>query len=313
MFHDSQNEPKVITLPELLVMLFLSLSLMVLFFPKNSIQEAIESEKSNYDLTLIYLKSIAQAYPDDPHNWFQLMDAQLKMGRLQEAEKTFEKVQRFDTIDRSRLAVMGYRLIKIRYLKSGDAMQKKQLFSMLRQKLQTFIQSNDPSLWLTAAREAKALHLHRLRYDALKKRLIHFSIVDSDELREIFRLGQKLGRKQESIALLEALIQKRADMEIARILKSYYLSQSDYLHTARLCRMLFEQFGKQDCFFEAVKYAFFANQHKDALQLLEKHRMAFVDNPVTSEKIIRLYLANGYVQKAREYTLLLLRKEGVLQ
>ena len=312
MFSRNSKEPVVITFGELFMMLALTGALMVLFFPKARIEQGIETEKSNYDLTLVYLKSIAHAYPNDPQNWLRLLDAELSMGKTEAAQQIFAQLKRFPDIDKSSLDYMGYKLLKTRYFQTAEAWRKEELRTLLARKLEEFISSDESSLWLIARQEATELQMPRLVFAALKKRITRGNMADPDDVAALLRLAPALHRVSEALTLAETALRQSGDRRIYMLLKKECLAAEDYAACAKISRLCYERCGDAEAFLDAAKYLFWAKKPKEARALLRSGEARFLHDPQTAQKIIRLYLANGMTAEAHRYTLQLLEAERVL-
>ncbi len=308
----NRSEPVVITYTELTVMLILVTALFVLFFPGDRIRSGIASEKSNYDLTLVYLRSIAHAYPDDPENWMRLLDAELTMGDTASAEKTFAQLKHFKKIDRKELVWFGYKLLKTRYLHSVDPYRKAQLRLLLRTKLRDFVRSDDPSLWLIALQEARELQMPQLQFDAMARRINHTDLTDTYEVARFLQLAVETNSVSEAVKRIETLLYKNADPRFYELLKKFYLAREAYAPAAALARRWFLQSGEREAFLDAVRFAFWAKQKDQARSMIEKHAMRFLDDPATSQQIIKLLLANGMPEEAHRFTVALLKHQRIV-
>lgn len=307
------REPKVVTLWELFSVVVIVVVLMILFFPKKSIETAIASERSNYDLALIYLKGIAAAYPDDPENWIRLLEAQLELGHIDAAEKSLSKIGHFQNIDATKRAYLEYRLLKSSYLQAHEGRRKAKLKRALRERLRSFIESDQPDLWLIATHEAESLQLHDIAYEALRKRVARSRVVDPQECRKLLASAVTAGQKQEAVETIRKAYETYGgDPEVAKLLTSWYLGHGDYASTGRLYEKRYRQSGDADALLEAVKNYFFAKEPARAEALLREGSEKFLDNEAVMRRIIKIYLANGYLKEAHAATLKLLKREKVI-
>lgn len=307
------REPKVVTFWELSGIVVIVVVLMILLFPKKSIETAIASERSNYDLTLIYLKGIAAAYPDDPENWIRLLEAQLRLGHIDAAEKSLAKIGHFPNIDETKRAYLGYRLLKSSYLQAREGMRKAKLKRALKRRLRSFIARNQPDLWLIATREAEALQLPDIAYAALRKRVARSRVVDPQECRKLLASAVTPEQKKEAIETIrKAYATYGGDPAVVKLLTSWYLGHGDYASTGRLYEKRYRLSGDADALLEAVKNYFFAKEPSRAEALLREGSEKFLDNEAVMRHIIKLYLANGYLKEAHAATLKLLKRKKVI-
>ena len=312
MYADRQKEPTVITYPELAGIIMLTAVLMVLIFPKQNIEKAIREESSNYDLTLIYLRSIAEAYPDNPDNWLRLIDAQLRMGETEAAGKVFTKLSKTPALDKIYLDLLSFRLIRTRYEKSKDPATKARLKAVLHKRLAQFVASSDPTLWYTALHEAQRIQLPEIAFQALQKRITHSVLIDPKEVKEGFFLGLSLGKKREAEALLAKALAHHPDPQLYRLLRDHYLGEKAYAEAGETALACYTKRHDPDCLLDAVRYLFSAQRDKEAVALLKRYETDYLTDSDISEKIIKLWLANNRLQEAHDFTLRLMKRQKVL-
>jgi hypothetical protein len=289
----------------------LIVSLMILLFPKNMIQNAIEEEKSNYDLTLIYLKSIAEAYPDDPRNWKRLLDAQLKMADTTDAEKVFQMLDHKMQMSKEEKALWNYRLLKDRYKKSEGA-QKEHIRKILVKRLASFLKSTYPSQWYLVMEETRALNLPLLRFEALKKYLTNTTLIDDKKLYEALTLATELKKEHDLQTILNHIATVDPDKKMLKMVENHYLANRNYAAVAHFFETYFLHSGKMEALLKSIRYYFWANAPQQARKLLDKHQRILMQKPKIAEATIKLILENNQLKAAKSFTLKTLEKERLL-
>ena len=308
----NKKEPTVITNTELFGILLLSLLLMVLIFPKQSIEKAISDEKSNYDLTLIYLESIARAYPNNSENWLRLLKAELKMGKTKEAEQILQKMAKMPTVKQIYLDILSFELIRTRYQKSTTKEEKKALFQLLKERLEKFAESNDPTLWQIAIKEAPQLSLDSIAYEAFAKRVSHTTLCSNEELKRFFYLGQKVHKEEKTLKILQNYLAQTPQKEIYELLKNHFLAHQAYNQAAEIESDCYRNLHQPKCLLDAATYFFIAKEDQKSIALLHKYQDNYLDDADISQKIIKLYLAYQKLHEAHEYTLKVLHRQKLL-
>ena len=306
------KEIKVISYPEVVGIILLSISLLVLFFPKNSIQNHINEEKSNHDLNILYLKSIVKAYPDDSDNWLRLVKAYIQMGSLKEASEALSDSKEFATLDIEDVEVLSYRLLKEKFTSETDNSQKEKFLAQMKTKLKSFIDSDNSSAWYFAYHQASSLALLNLSFDALKKRIYHSRFIEADEIVRAFFSGKKLGKEYESIALVEYAIQKSESEKLTSLYRGYYEEKKEYKKLGDFYAKKYRENSVKDDFFYATQYYFLDKNKTKAISFLENFEDDFVDDDNLSKKIINLYLSNSKLKKARSFSIKVMKHRGVL-
>ncbi len=302
------KELKVISYPEVVGIIILSLSLLVLFFPKNSIQNQIKEEKSNHDLNIIYLKSIVKAYPTDADNWLRLIKAYINMGNLKEASVALKDSREFATLGIEDVEVLSYKLLKEKYIKTDDNSQR----DVLKEKLKSFIDSDNPSAWYFAYRETESLNFPLLNFQALKKRIYHSRFIQEDEIVRAFFKGKNLGKEDEAISFVEYALTKLESKKLTELYNGYYEEKKSYKKLGNFYANLYRKNRDEDNFFKAATYYFLDENSTKAFSFLENFEDDFIKDDNLSQKIINLYLSNSKLKKAREYSIKVMKHRGVL-
>ncbi len=306
-----KNAPSVVTFAELLMIALLALSMLLLFYPRYSIDHLIASEESNYDLTLIYLRNIARAYPNDPKNWERLMQVALKAGETKLAQQIYRTHFQHAKTDAQMVMMSAYKLLKTRYLQERDKAKKEVLRAQLLRTMEQFLQNRHPSLWYLVMRDARSLALARMELKARRKMLSYTDRPDPSDVLAAFRLAVGLGRSKEAIALLEEGYKKSHDPTLARKLARYAAWRDDR-KAGRLYADLYRHNHHEEELLLAMESYFRAKEPKKALALLHTYAKMALHDDATAAKIIKLLLANGMVAQARSVTLEAMRMRGVL-
>jgi len=213
-----------VTIPELIAIALLGVFILFLFYPKTKIEHMIANEKSNYDLTLIYLKSIAEAYPDDRSNWQRLIQAYLKAGKTEEAQKVYESyfVDQNSTDDMA--ALTAYRLLKAKYLKRQNSVEKVQMKLLIEKYLRELIATGRQSVWFLVLMDARSLDLPQIRLEVLQKMIKASKTPEIARLMEAYRLAAALDKKEIAIKLLQEGYEKTKNPKVAKELIRFYLA-----------------------------------------------------------------------------------------
>ena len=302
----------MITFWEITGIVILTSILLILFFPKQSIEKAIEQEQSNYDLTLIYLKSIAHAYPEDPGNWLRLINAQLRMGQTEEAEKILHKLKNLPNLNKIYLEILSYQLIRTRYAKSQDKKQKAKLYGILKRRLKTFAASEEPSFWHIAIKESTALALPDITFQALQKHIAHSTLQNTAQIKEAFYLGLALHQKAKAVKIVEDAFAKSGDPALCQLLKANYLEEKAYAKAAETLYVCYQQHQNVQTLLDAAQYFFTAGEKQKAVKIVQKYQKRYLEDAVTAQKIIQLYLANDALAAAHAFALEVMQKKEVL-
>ncbi len=312
MSRENKNEPKVTSLYELLAIVALTISLLILFFPKNSIEKLIDSEKRNYDLTIIYLKNIANAYANNPKNWLRLINAYLGMGKIKEAKEAFELFQKNAKLDEEHSKILNYHLIKGRYKTQTDKNEKTKLSKELKKELKEFLKSDNPSLWYFVLNESAELGLKKIRFDALKKRVRHEKNIDENEVIKAFFLAKEIEKKEEGLKLLKYGVSNSKSEKLFNLLISHYSLKKEYKKMAKEYEKRFLKYKRPDLFFDTAGLYFQIKDEKKALSFIKEHQKSFIKDSLACQKIIKLYLSYKKLDDAKSFVTLLSEKNGAL-
>ncbi len=310
MSKQNRVEPKVITYFELTGIIILTLSLLILFFPKNSVERLIQSEKSNYDLTIIYLKSIARAYPDDPNNWLRLINAYLEMGNIEEAKNIFKMFQKNANIDEDELQILNYKLIKGKYTNSKTKSQKNRLLKEIEKELENFLKSHNPSLWYFVLNESSQLNLQEIQLKTLQKRIYHQRYIDPNEVIKAFFLAKKLNQNNEAVKLLKYSVSKSNNQKLFDLLISHYSLKKEYIKIAKAYEQRYLKTKQSNLFLNTARLYLLAKDEKKALSWIKEYQNSFLKDPDTSYEIIKLYLSHQKLSDAKSFVTSLMQKNS---
>ena len=307
MFVD-KKEPQVTSLFELVAIMIATFALLYLFAPKKQITQAINAENTNYDLTLTYLESIAKSDPLDEKNWEILIHAYLNIGKYQKASSTFKE----HLADNPAYLSLSYEILKTRWLNSPKGQQKKAFNKALQQTMHRLLAYHDKTLYAMVEEDAQRFNFPHIRYKAMKKRLLAQSFHTPAQLLSLYDLAVGIHQADDALAFLHQQFQRTPSKELGIQLAKRYAQNQAYEKAASLYQTLYTRYHDSAFFLASVEHYFYAKKKKEAFRLLDKEAKNFYHDDVMSQKIITLYLAHGFTQKARTYTLAQLQKRGIL-
>jgi hypothetical protein len=127
-FVNNEEKLYVITYKELIFTFIVFCSILFLLYPKDLLKEQILSEKSNYDLSMLYLKNLLIHSPEDESLMLILAEQSLRSGKKDLSLRLLQLLFKSENKDhRERALLLGYELKKDDYYYVKDPEKKAQL------------------------------------------------------------------------------------------------------------------------------------------------------------------------------------------
>jgi len=334
-----ENKRYVVTYPELIFIVFVFGIILVALYPKDMLKKQILNEKSNYDLSMLYLKNLIKHNPGDESLMLVLANQSLKTGNIDLAIRLLELLhQSKNKKIRQKALLLGYDLEKERYFYIKDKKEQQKEFHKLQnifiniyyQKLYT----QELERWY---KEAQFLRMPREEYGLLQelikqkpndikllKRGYYLATIlrkEKDALKYLRKL-QKHDKKEQEKWLLEeyyiAMREKNYDRaekillsqvankpKYKNILADFYLYRQKYTQAAKIYLDLYKQTTskkkKVEYFKKAIQSLIGAKKYHMATTMMKQHEDDFIHNEKMRQFIMKNYVAAGNLDAAAAY------------
>jgi hypothetical protein len=349
-FVDSEHEKSyVITYKELIFTLVVFCVILFVLYPKDLLKEQILSEKSNYDLSMLYLNNLLQHDPENESLMLILAEQSLRSGKKDLSLRLLELLLQSENVEnRNRATLLSYELNKEDYYYLQDEKQKAKQKTKLRELFLTIVSKemyteNQIDQWYN---ESIFLSEDRAMYFFLQKKLL-LEPTNVELLENAYYLSIKLHKTRDSqkyIGLLakydperknkwvideyymllnykkyaqaEKLLMVHANDSFRwkNRLAEFYLLQQEYTKASNVYIELSKESSayreKRDYFYKAVRALQSGNRLYESARLAKRYEAYYMNDPEVRKFLLKLYLATGSLDKASVLSKKILKREG---
>jgi len=294
----------VATYKEIAIM-FVTFSTILLFlYPKDKISQQILSEKSNYDLSILYLKNMLKNDSSNEGLMLTLAEQSFHSGNKDLSFKLLNLLK--DSKDKERKSkayLLSYQLAKSDYFylsKHHKTAEKQLKYKELQRIYKTIVdeklykEENIEALY----KEGRFLNDNASSYLLIEK-LLQKNPNNKDLLNDAYYLLQKL----DGGTALDALKREAKTSPYWQSkLVDFYIQNKQYKKASDVYITIFkkkkEYATKKKFFLKAVKILQSANRIKEAATLTQKYENYFFKDSKMRIEMLKVYIASGELQKA---------------
>jgi len=232
MYHVNNEEKKsyVITYKELIFTFLVFSVLLFVLYPKDLLKEQILSEKSNYDLSMLYLKNLLKHSPEDESLMLILAEQSLRTGKKDLSLRLLQLLLKSKDIKhRQRATLLSYDLEKDNYfyMRNKDKNKKKIQMKKLRDLfdaiyINRMYDQKDLDKWY---KESIFVQNDIATYDFVKQKLLKDK-TNVEYLEQAYYLSQKLDLPKDSRKYIQLLTKYDSARQDKWALDEYYM----YVH-----------------------------------------------------------------------------------
>jgi hypothetical protein len=346
---DSEEEKKyVVTYKELSFIFIVFVFILFVLHPKDLIKEQILREKSNYDLSMLYLKNILEQEPDNEEVMLLLAQQSLASGNKDLSVKLLELLLKSkDKKIRTRVTFLSYDLLKDDYHLLKDEEKKRKLKKKLKTLMAQIVKDHvykeeDLNKWYA---EAIFLDFNEAKYIFVKQ------LLAKDErniglLKDAYYLSVKLGYKNDTTDYIHSLAQydierqeawqrdeyytlihhkqyERAEVLLQvysetslkwkKILAEFYLMRKEYKKSSKIYIHLFnmsnDYIEKKQYFFKAVNALQAGGYLKETAKLARSYESFYSSDRSVRNFLLKVYMGTGKLDYAYILSKQILEKE----
>ena len=267
--HDKSNS--ILSWKELVGIIVVFSFVLYLLFPKGSIEDFLETQGNNADLSINYLQSMILYYPDSIDLKMMLMEKYTQIGK---EEKALEVNQIL--IDNTQNKKLLTQLYKVDYLLNKTLYFKKknkQSLQTIKDKLLDYYKyTKGKRDYLFFFEESTNIDYAYLRYHSLEHLMRENPEVIDYELEKVaFDLATELGYKKEAFAYLQKLIKyPEVSTELTEYLIYSLFEQGQFSKAKEVTTKLFLESQTEDeltKFFHLALYASVQDQNKTKIEV----------------------------------------------
>ena len=345
---DGDTKVYIATNKELAFIFVVFLAILFVLHPKDLIKEQILREKSNYDLSMLYLKNILEQEPDNEEVMLLLAQQSLTSGNKDLSLKLLELLlQSKDKDIRTRVTFLSYDLLKDDYHFLKDEKQKEDLKKRLKALMAQIVKDDvyteeDLKKWYA---EAIFLDYDEAKYVFVKK------LLAKDErnitlLKDAYYLSVKLGYKDDTTDYIHSLAQYDLDRQEAwqrdeyytlihhkqydraevllqvyaetslkwkNTLAEFYMMRKKYKKTSEIYVHLFNMTDDYDLkkhyFIKAVQALQGGNYLNESAKFARSYESYYAKDKEVRNFLLKLYMATGHLDYAYILSQQILTKE----
>ncbi|MEA2091213.1 MAG: hypothetical protein U9O83_02475, partial [Campylobacterota bacterium] len=322
--------------------------ILFVLYPKDLLKEQILSEKSNYDLSMLYLKNLLEHSPEDESLMLILAEQSLRSGKRDLSLRLLNLLLKSkDKERRHKATLLSYELKKddYNYFKNSKkrAEQKKELrklfFSIFYEKMYN---EEDIERWY---KESIFLQENRASYYFLKQK-ISKDPKNMELLESAYYLSIRLGKSNDSIVFIDMLIKydiirrnkwlldkyymlinAKRYTAVESMLKEqaknsilwkkrfadYYLLRKSFIKASNIYIELFnatKSYSKRkEYLLKAINALQAGNHLKRSAALGRKYEKYYINDRDMRKFLLKLYMATGYLDYASTLSKKILKKE----
>jgi len=346
--HNNNEKNYVATYKELIVTFVIFCVILIVLYPKEIIKEQILSEKSNYDLSMLYLRNLLDHDPENEQLMLILAEQSLRTGKIDLSLRLLDLLHKSKNPDyRNKSNKLSYELIKDRYFYISD----ESILVKERKKLKKFFYSifkdkkfkeENYDMWY---REAMFNSHDVATYYFVKKLLIKEPL-DIDYLQSAYYMANKFNDSEEAVGYLDLLMKydpnqkekwladryyvlmndkeyKEAELFLEDKSKDslkwkielaeFYLMRKKYVSASNVYMSLFDESSdykvKKNYFYKATGALQAGSHLKRAASLGNKYENYYINDLGVRKFLLKMYIATGNLEYASDLSMKILRKE----
>ncbi|MBE0491335.1 MAG: hypothetical protein IBX44_03675 [Sulfurospirillum sp.] len=346
---DSEHTKNYVVTYQELVFIFVAFCvILIVLYPKDLLKEQILSEKSNYDLSMLYLKTLLEHDPKNESLMLILAEQSLRTGKKDLSLRLLELLLNSESQEyRNKATLLSYELKKDDYYyiqdESLQSVQKEVLRKLFLNIVNKEMYSEESiEQWYN---ESIFLQEDAAMYLFVKKKLLKEE--SNVALLEIaYYLSVKLHKPEESwqyVSLLSKydkekkdkwvldgyymlinnkLFDKALELLYAHVddspewknrLANFYLMRQQYIKASDMYLEMFamaqEYTMKKQYFFQAMRALQAGNEMERIVALAKKYELNYIKDIEIRKFLLKIYLATGNLDQAAVLSKKILQRE----
>jgi len=341
------KKPKeVATNREILFIFLIFLFVFYVIYPEKMLQKQVLSEKSNYELTGVYLENMLRLDPGNTELMLAVAKVSLERGNLDLSEKLLQVLRKSDDSSiQKKLAKHEYRLIELQINYSNDPVyiaKKKKILSkiILRVEHKQFFEKKDALIWYRRAISLSENKIALSFMEALSdsndpadlEQCVYMMIQPENRNKRI-KCAEKLsrydgksvkkwlvaawtlysqeGNYNKAIEILERLV--KIDPSYQNILAETKHAAGQFVESSNLYMIFFKNSNsyerKKEYLLKAILALSSGKLNSKAVTLAKKYEVNYLNDDKMMQKLIKVYLSMGELEEARMLSLKMMKRE----
>lgn len=335
---NNEEEVYVVTYKELLFSLVVFIIILVALFPKGILKDQISADKSNYDLSMVYLKDLLEHNPDDESLQLILLEKSIQMGDINASLTLSQNLLSSENeYIKQKSILLAYETKKAKYFSIKNEKEQKAVYNELEKLFQIIFAKKlyDDNIHKWYEEAALVQNNHAAYY--FLQTLLNKDPRNVNLLSDGYYLSMKLYKREDTMKYLNALekydtqnalkwamakydilihykdynsaeiiLQQYADnsVEMKNRLADFYLMMQKYQAASDVYMKLYfisaDTKTKQEYFIKAVETLQSGNLMKHAAKLVHKFENNYIHDRKMRKFFLKVYLAAGELEYASE-------------
>lgn len=303
---ERNDEHNIITLFEIMGIFVLFTALLILFFPKDKIEQMVHHETTNYQLSIRYLTNIIHSYPEDTKAKMLLAQLYVKTGQFEEATAILDGLSTVDGY-KKKVLYLQYDLLKEKYFHQKKREGSPTLSIQTERILKKLSDLTDDKtelhfLW----KEAKRMNMQRLAVE-IEIKMIEKGYLLADEAYKTVQKAQFLKMERSVKTLLETSTSFEKDPRWLQVAGEFYEKEKQYARAIEKYEALLaieKNSERQKKIFLKLLYLYVSVSRMDKLETLSQNYEALIysDDELT-KKMIEFHIGKGNIDLAKRMSL----------
>jgi len=331
---------------EILLIFLIFLFVLAILYPEKMLRKQVLAEKSNYELTGVYLENMLRLEPDNTNLMLAAADVSLERGNLDLAEKLLDVLQKSDTSSiEKQLKKIQFKLIKTQIAQSSDpdyiAQKRKDLVKTIDKIAEEgLFDKKDALLWYRDAlalsqKKAARIFLESISGSSDRNALEECALTRAGEKAESRNIAciEKLsrgkgpaakkwmiaawtlyadeGKYEKAAEILQRLV--KIDPGYRDILAQMQSAAGRFSESADLYMLLYRSSSSYEhrkaYLIKAISALEDGKRYKEAVALAQHYEDDYLKDEAMTQRLIKRYLSMDNVKAARRLSLKLLERD----
>lgn len=281
-------------------------ALLILFFPKDKIEQMVHKETSNYQLSIRYLTNIIHSYPEDTKAKLMLAQLYVKTGQYDQASYLLEGLPLVDEY-KKKILYLQLELLKGEYFSSKSTQKSKSMYKDIENVLRKLsVLSNSEYDLERLLVEAKRMNLQFLIVD-IEVKMIQKGYYTSEEGYKTLQKAQYLKMDHAVKTILSLSEQFKDDLKWLMVAGTYYENEKKYTQAIEIYEHFLEKNGdktrKKLIFLKVLSLHSYLHQVNEVQALVHKYESFIYSDDELVKQIIMFYLGQRELDLAKEVSL----------
>lgn len=302
----AKKDKNVITTMEMGGIFILFTVLLILFFPKDKIEQMVHQETSNYQLSIRYLTNIIHSYPNDTKAQLMLAQLYVKTGRYDEATRLLEGLPLAEEY-KKKILYLQLDLLRGQYFSKKDTKANPLIIKKIENVLRKLsVLSNTRYELERLLVETKRMNLPFLIVD-IEVKMLQKGFLTSEEGYGTLQKAQYLKMDHAVGMILSLSHQFKDDLKWLSAVGLYYEKEKKYTQAIEIYEHYLKnngnRSGQKTIFLKLLSLHFYLHHVDEIQHLVDQYESFIYKDDRMVKQIIMFYLGEKRLDLAKEVSL----------